>query len=54
MIINLTSAFDFIHDLWDVFGAMIGISLCVFLPIIVVLASVMKIKEKLNSDKDLI
>lgn len=49
MIIDLTIAFNAIHHFWDVAGVIFGGLLIVFVPVIILVASIMKIKDKLDN-----
>lgn len=49
MIIDLTVAFNIIHHLWDVAGVILGGLLVVFVPLVILVASGIKIKEKLEN-----
>ena len=52
MIIDLTSAFNFLHHAWDILGVIILALTCLFLPIVVVLASAIKVKEHLKPKRN--
>lgn len=45
MLIDLTVAFNFVHDAWDMLGIMLAIGFGIMIPCAVVVASVIKIKE---------
>jgi hypothetical protein len=49
MIIDLTVAFNFVHSLWDGFGIILGCMLVVFVPVVILIASLIKIAEHKKS-----
>jgi len=49
MIIDLTVSLSALHDMWDVVGIILGGLIIVFMPIALVLASTIKIKEYVKS-----
>ena len=53
MIIDLTNVVNFIHDCWDAVGVILLCMLSICVPLVIVVASSIKIKEKMmESDND--
>ncbi len=50
MIIDLTVVFNFVHEAWDVIGIILFGLLAVFMPLAVVVASIIKIGEVRKSN----
>jgi hypothetical protein len=49
MIIDLTKAFNFVHEVWDFFGILLAIGFGLGVPIVLVVASIIKIGEHKKS-----
>ena len=53
MIIDLTEAFNFVHSVWDFTGVLFAIGFGIFIPVVLVFASIIKISEsKLENNKN--
>tara|TARA_R110000851_G_scaffold6380_1_gene25999 strand:+ start:221 stop:385 length:165 start_codon:yes stop_codon:yes gene_type:complete len=52
MIIDLTNVINVLHHLWSAFGILLLGAFTVFVPVVCVVASAIKIKESIKSKVD--